>query len=317
MTRGDCLGKRRMDIDDNGHEEEEVPAAKRFRPRPRRHSVSAPPTGAISEDTVLLINQKTDEVKAYLQRVLKSIFIFQEVEGANMDTLIGSFHSVEKSAGTKIITQGEDGDNFYVIKSGTCDIYVASGDGEPERVLTLSDGGYFGELALMYHCPRAATVIARTDVVLEALDQNAFNVVLRRSGRSRRATYDAFLQKVPILHSLTSEDRGKLADVLVQTKFADGEHIIRQGDVNAYTFFILYEGAAAAILDPGHKHIARYGVGDYFGELALITDAPRAANVVAMGPCTVVVVDRAAFIRLLGPCLESMREHTEEYTAML
>lgn len=342
-TRAESLGKRHMEIDETAQEADDDPhdaamlARARARPRQRRHSVSAPPTGAISEDAVLVMNTKSAEVRLFLQQVLKSIFIFQEVEGTNMDTLLGSFTTQERVAGTKVITQGEDGDNFYVIRSGTCDIYVKSDGDKEELVLTIGEGGYFGELALMYSCPRAATVVARTNVVLEALDQNAFNVVLRRSGRSRRAAYDSFLSKVPILHSLTGEERGKLADVLIKTNFNDGEYIIRQGATDAQTFFILYEGAAAAVSEPATLQgverarcpeelhslsrarsvptpVASYAVGDYFGELALIKDAPRAVSVVAAGPCTVVSVDRSAFVRLLGPCLDTMKSHSEEYS---
>ena len=42
-------------------------------------------------------------------------------------------------------------------------------------------------------------------------------------------------------------------------------------------------------------------MGDYFGELALIRDQPRAANVIADGKMKVLAMDRASFIRLLGP----------------
>jgi len=42
---------------------------------------------------------------------------------------------------------------------------------------------------------------------------------------------------------------GKIADVLVRQEFKDGDHIIRQGDEDAETFYILYEGFARAILD--------------------------------------------------------------------
>ncbi len=61
---------------------------------------------------------------------------------------------VEKEPGETIIQQGEEGDNFYVIDSGSVDVYVNN-----DYVLSIKEGGSFGELALIYGTPRAATVM--------------------------------------------------------------------------------------------------------------------------------------------------------------
>ena len=56
------------------------------------------------------------------------------------------------------------GDFFYILASGTCDIYK---DGN--LVLQVSEGMGFGELALLYDSPRAATVVATSDCTVRAL----------------------------------------------------------------------------------------------------------------------------------------------------
>ncbi|XP_037093687.1 cAMP-dependent protein kinase type I regulatory subunit-like, partial [Pollicipes pollicipes] len=71
--------------------------------------------------------------------------------------------------GETTIQQGDEGDNFYVIDSGEVEVYVDS-----ELVTTISEGGSFGELALIYGTPRAATVRARTDVKLWAIDRDTY-----------------------------------------------------------------------------------------------------------------------------------------------
>ena len=60
----------------------------------------------------------------------------------------------------------------------------------------------------------------------------------------------------------------------------------------------------------------RYKRGDYFGELALLNDKPRAANVVAQGRLTVVTLDRSSFVRLLGPCDEILKRNTSHYAGI-
>jgi cAMP-dependent protein kinase regulator len=60
-----------------------------------------------------------------------------------------------------IISQGDEGDNFYVVDEGQFDVYV-----NDKKVVEIGPGGSFGELALMYNTPRAATVQATSDGVL-------------------------------------------------------------------------------------------------------------------------------------------------------
>ena len=57
----------------------------------------------------------------------------------------------------------------------------------------------------------------------------------------------------------------------------------------------------------------QYKVGDYFGERALIKNEPRAANVIAKTDCTVVILDRHSFKRLLGPLEDLLKRNLEIY----
>jgi cAMP-dependent protein kinase regulator len=54
---------------------------------------------------------------------------------------------------------GDEGDNFYVVDDGEADIFVSKAkDSNPQLVASVGKGGSFGELALIYGSPRAATV---------------------------------------------------------------------------------------------------------------------------------------------------------------
>jgi len=65
------------------------------------------------------------------------------------------------------------------------------------------------------------------------------------------------------------------------------------------------------------KEIKRDTTGSYFGELALITDKPRAATVYAVGETKCGVLDIQAFERLLGPCKEILQRNVGKYAAEL
>jgi cAMP-dependent protein kinase regulator len=111
------------------------------------------------------------------------------VDSSELDTVVGALFEVRVCAGEVVIKQGEDGDNFYIVDEGECEVYVSQG-GQQRLVSSLRQGNYFGELALMYNCPRAASVHARTDGTLFALAQDVFHHILRSSAQDRRAQYD-------------------------------------------------------------------------------------------------------------------------------
>ena len=218
----------------------------------------------------------------------------------------------------KVITQGDAGDYFYVVERGVFDIYVnPSGHVEPgpqgmgKKVNTIGPGGSFGELALMYNAPRAATVVStEKESTLWALDRVTFRRILMDSAFQRRRMYESFLEEVPLLSTLTLYERSKIADALDTRKFGPGETIIREGDPGE-AFFILESGEAEVFKkESGEQLLKQYKKGDYFGELALLDDKPRAASVVAKrddGEVKVAYLGKEGFQRLLGPVEGIMR----------
>lgn len=175
------------------------------------------------------------------------------------------------------------------------------------KVSTIEAGGSFGELALMYNAPRAATVVsAESQCTLWAVERVTFRRILLESTFARRRLYEDFLEGVPLLHTLTPYERSKIADALETVKFPAGHAIIKEGDA-ADSFYILESGEADAFKDGTPESVKHYKKGDYFGELALLNDAPRAASVVSKTDVKVATLGKNAFARLLGPVEGIMR----------
>ncbi len=99
-------------------------------------------------------------------------------------------------AGHVIIREGEPGDIFYMIDSGSVDIIIASRGHTP--VATLTSGQFFGELALLSNDVRTASCVAKTDVKCHILMRNDFNLLLgdlqSLLAGGNRSKEDEFLQ---------------------------------------------------------------------------------------------------------------------------
>ncbi|KAF5026173.1 hypothetical protein F66182_1737 [Fusarium sp. NRRL 66182] len=278
----------------------------------RRTSVSAEslkPSADSYDNWSPPFHDKTADQIDRLKRAIEGNFLFSHLEDEQSAQILGAL--VEKpipAKGIKVISQGDAGDYFYVVEKGSFDVYVNPAgslqpgqDGMGNQVGNIQAGGSFGELALMYNAPRAATVVsAEPGCTVWALDRVTFRRILMESTFARRRMYESFLEEVPLLASLNPYERSKIADALETKKFAPGEIIINEGDPG-YAFYLLESGEADAYIGQPDNKVRHYKKGDYFGELALLNDAPRAASVVASSKVKVGSLGKNAFQRLLGP----------------
>jgi cAMP-dependent protein kinase regulator len=155
----------------------------------------------------------------------------------------------------------------------------------------------------LYNAPRSATITAKTEADLWALDRRTFNFIVKDSAQNKREKYEEFLKKVPILKNMDQYERNKLADGIKEQWFKDGDYVITEGQAGEVFYIVMSGTAIATKRMPGQpaKQIADYKEGDYFGERALLKNEPRAANIVATSDLQVTLLDRKSFRRLLGP----------------
>lgn len=115
------------------------------------------------------------------------------------------------------------------------------------------EGESFGELALLYNAPRAATIKAKSDCELWSLDRNTFNHIIKRAVQIKREKYDDFLEKVEILKCMEKFERSKIADAFKEEWFEKGDYIIREGDKEGNSFYMIIEGdcIATKVIEPG------------------------------------------------------------------
>lgn len=104
---------------------------------------------------------------------LQKVAIFSGLTTRELSVIELATDEVEVRAGDVIVSEGDEGHDFYLISSGQASVTRGG-----KRVATLGPSQYFGELSLLDGAPRSATVRADTDMSLVKLHDREFSAVL-------------------------------------------------------------------------------------------------------------------------------------------
>lgn len=243
--------------------------------------------------------EKTDKQNAFLQDAFESVSLLKSCNEQQKKSLISAMFCRNVVKGENIIQQGEDGDNFYIIEKGDFVFHIEFGDYCIQK--KMKGKGSFGELALLYDCPRTASVEAISDGILWCLDQKIFKLILLIETTSKQSKFEEILKNSEPLAMLTYDERMKLIDALKMQKYEDGSYIIRQFEKADCMYFLMDGQVKITDGCNEEKEIARLKMSQYFGEFSLANNELQRMNAVAVGEVTCATLEVDAFERLLGP----------------
>ena len=300
---------------------------------PQMKKMSLLPRSGVSAEVYGIFHKKESfaakvvpKTPEQIQRIKTSVihsFLFGNLEPKDLEVVINAMEEKRFKKGENIITQGDNGDCLYFVEEGNLNCYKKFQTiPEPKLVKKYQPGDAFGELALLYNAPRAATITAESDnVITWVLDRETFNHIVKEAAQKKREKYENFLKNVEILSTIEPYELMQISDALKTATFKKGDYIIKEGEMGD-VFYILEEGRCEATktLEPGKPDtvIKEYSVGDYFGERALIRGEPRACNIIATSEnVKVISLDRISFKRLLGPIEELLKRNIDKYQNIL
>ena len=240
---------------------------------------------------------KTDEEKDLIKKSLKKNFVFSDLTSRELKPLVAAFEPYKFESGETIIKQGDPGDYFYIIQKGRVVFQVDGVD-----VGKAGKGSSFGELALLYTCPRAATVVASKPTRVFRVDQATFQFILQNQTAESEKEKVELLKGVNFLEKLHVADLKTLSNVMTPRIFSEGDCLVKKGDPGD-AFYVIQEGKLLvkdiSVGNTTYQDL-ELGPGDHFGERALVTLEPRAANVVGLTRGVAFTIDRGTFETVLG-----------------
>uniref|UniRef100_A0A7S0J4A9 cGMP-dependent protein kinase n=1 Tax=Calcidiscus leptoporus TaxID=127549 RepID=A0A7S0J4A9_9EUKA len=249
-----------------------------------------------------VVVEKTEEQKERLLEFISTNDLLKDVGAAQVQILVDTFVYQQCKVGDTIIEEGKEGNHFYMVDSGKFEVFI-SAKGPTPLDFVYEAGSTFGELALLYNSKRAATVKCKEDGGVWHLERRDFRHVVVKAESLQLNTATNFLKAVPVLSTLTDEQRAVLATSLQELNYAEGEYLLQQGqDADAMFFIKKGEVICHVVEDGAKKELLRLHEAEFFGESCLETgsDAKRKANVVAVGKVTVLKLEATTFKSLLG-----------------
>ena len=225
--------------------------------------------------------------------------LLDELPDEALNALAGKVKLARFAEGRTVFNEGDQADAFYVVRTGRFAVVDESAGGVELRSLTRGES--FGEIALLQGTARSATVRASEDSEVFEVDRSAFQKWLAESvvaeGLLGSAMQLAEVRSLAPFRHLSEADTEALREAGSWIQVAPGEEVVRQGEPGEH-FYAVANGRFDVVKDGEHMGTVR--AGGFFGELALLHDAPRAATVRAATPARLFRLDRAAFDRLVA-----------------
>ncbi|MEW5848737.1 MAG: cyclic nucleotide-binding domain-containing protein [Myxococcota bacterium] len=262
--------------------------------------------GAETDFGELLVDETAAPAKVDLDK-LPPIPLFSELSKNAFIDLMERMEIRTMMTGDVIIQEGARGDSFFIIASGSVKVEKVI-NGTPTQLATLSDGAFFGEMALLSEAPRAASVVASSDGELFEISRATLDAVIRDYPSVAQVMLRFYKQRLlsnllnmsPIFAPFDKNQRKNLIEQFKSREVAPGEMILTEGQKGDGLYLVL-SGRCSVKKNGGSGAIelAQLKEGDVFGEMSLLTRAPVSASIEAINKCIVLRLPRKQFNEII------------------
>mmetsp|Transcript_65842 Transcript_65842/g.157288 ORF Transcript_65842/g.157288 Transcript_65842/m.157288 type:complete len:754 (-) Transcript_65842:165-2426(-) len=272
--------------------------------------------GAAATAEIKAPSPKTPAEKQLIATALKNnanLNTIATLDDDKVNAIVDVMWKEEVPNGKAVIQQGDlQADYFYVVQSGSFKVSKDSSASSAEKAAAalgvIEAGGSFGELALLYFAPRAATITATADAVVWVTARQQFKDLLMKANEREMQENLKHVSKCDCFAALKENEKKELASAMYEMTFSKDETVFEQGE-RGTQFYLLIEGEVSVIQDGKEitKIKATADKAHYFGEKALLEDEPRAATIKTISSTAkTLCVDKESFEILLGSLKELM-----------
>lgn len=196
----------------------------------------------------------------------------------------------ELQPGEHVIREGDIGDAFYVIASGKVRVARKNHEGGETVLAYLTEGAFFGEMALLQDGARTASVIVEEDSQIFEINRGVLDRVVAQYPSVARVLRNFYTQRLlsttmathAIFRPFSAEQRRDLMEKFRSRMFKAGDVLVKEGNKGEGLYLLLTGALEVSKMRENQPFvIAELGTGDVFGEMSLLMNRPTIATVTA------------------------------------
>ena len=274
-------------------------------------------------------HKKSAELFEFVRINLIKSPVFSELNFDVLKCIIDAMEEKNFAAVADVVKQGELDETFFFVVEGQLECKMQftkiTQEGnrkkverfDPKLVRIYNPGDYFGELSLLYHCPRRGTIRAITDVKLLVLSRSIYKQILRKANEEKSQKIIDALKKVKILSMLEDEEFEKLEILSKEAIYTNGETIIKENEFSN-TLMILEKGKCVGTKSEENGKMpiekSKYKEGDVLFEKAILRPEKSKENILANSDLVkFICIDRNGLKNNLGPYETILMRNMELY----
>ncbi len=240
---------------------------------------------------------------------LAPLALFSALDFDALRALLGAFEPLMVAERTAVITQGEDGNEAYVVARGELEVRHIEEPHEHTTLARLTNGAVFGEMALLSRAPRTASVVAKRPSLLlvarrdklEAVATECPAVGSELAAHCRRRLVANLVRTSNVLRAVPEFERPLLVERFETRVFERGDSLIAYGDEPRGLHLIASGEVAVLGREPDGEsvHLGTLTVGETVGEVALVLRRNASADVVATIPTVTLHLPTEKFLGII------------------
>jgi cAMP-dependent protein kinase regulator len=236
--------------------------------------------------------------------------LFSALTEPQLRAMVGIFETSTVATDTVLIEEGTTGAEAFIVARGELEVrrLVDEDTKATMQLALLGNGALFGEMALLSRAPRAASVLARRPSLILVARKDALDRIAEKQPQvgelfaehCRRRMVENLVRTSSILSAVHADERPALVDRFLTRTYEEGDRLIVQGQ-ESEGLHLIASGEVAVVHDEGDDTtvIAKLGVGEVVGEVALILRRPSSADVIANCPTVTLHLPRERFLELI------------------
>eukprot|EP00929_Paragymnodinium_shiwhaense_P037144 TRINITY_DN19840_c0_g1_i1.p1 TRINITY_DN19840_c0_g1~~TRINITY_DN19840_c0_g1_i1.p1 ORF type:complete len:910 (-),score=156.98 TRINITY_DN19840_c0_g1_i1:245-2974(-) len=249
--------------------------------------------------------QKDQNSRAFMDEAFRNDPLLCTLEPHERAQLVETIEFFQFGEGETVIHQGALGTYLFVVERGELDVFEDDG-----QVASLESGECFGTIAVLFDCPRTASVCCSSAVSLWGCDGRVFRQFLRNHSKNNYRENRIFMDSIKLFDGLSGKKKDTLSEACVSMIHPAGSVVIAEGQ-QGRAMYVVKKGELRVVVGCDSNQLLRgavYGgqevqllhAGDCFGERALLYNERRQATVQAICQCEVMSIGFEKLTEVLG-----------------